>query len=174
MQSDEASGGNHGQSFLPVFDSRKRKIPGLWMRGSRYYAQLRVDLGNGRTAPRRLALEAVNLDEAKGELERKRTERRDGKLPRRGQRPTFDDFAKEYFGSSILAQKKQRTQDGERQAIGRWAAHLGGVRVDKITPQVIHSYREKRRPGPSTLILYRFATCSSSPKIAGCSKNFPP
>ncbi len=37
---------NHGGSFLPVFDSRKRKIPGLWQRGSFYYAQLRVDLGN--------------------------------------------------------------------------------------------------------------------------------
>ena len=43
---------NHGGSFLPVFDSRKRKIPGLWQRDSLYYAQLRVDLGNGRTAPR--------------------------------------------------------------------------------------------------------------------------
>ena len=84
------------QSFLPVLDSRKRKIPGLWMRGSRYYAQLRIDLGNGRTAPRRLALEASNLDEAKGELERKRTERRDGKLPQTGHRPKFDDFAREY------------------------------------------------------------------------------
>ncbi len=43
---------SHPLSFLPVLDSRKRKIPGLWQRGSRYYAQLRVDLGNGRTAPR--------------------------------------------------------------------------------------------------------------------------
>ena len=75
------NGKGQRQSFQPVFDSRKRKIPGIWLRGSRYYAQLRVDLGNGRTAPRRLALEASNLDEAKGELERKRTERRDGKLP---------------------------------------------------------------------------------------------
>ena len=44
---------NHDGSFLPVFDRRKRKIPGLWQRDSFYYAQLRVDLGNGRTVPRR-------------------------------------------------------------------------------------------------------------------------
>ena len=49
-ESDKQSGKSDGQSFLAVFDSRKRKIPGLWQRGSRYYAQLRVDLGNGRTA----------------------------------------------------------------------------------------------------------------------------
>jgi hypothetical protein len=42
---------------------------------------------NGRMAPRRLALEASNLDEAKAALERKRIERCDGKL--------LDDFAQE-------------------------------------------------------------------------------
>ena len=40
----------HGVSFLPVFDGGKRKIPGVWLRGNRYHVQLRVDLGNGRTA----------------------------------------------------------------------------------------------------------------------------
>ena len=139
---------NHGGSFLPVFDSRKRKIPGLWQRDDSYYAQLRVNLGNGRTAPRRFALDASNLDEAKRELERKRTERADDKLPQTiGHRPKFDEFAREYMGSATLAAKKARTQDKERQAIGRWNEHLGGVRVDKITPPLIHGYREKRLAG---------------------------
>ena len=138
---------NHGGSFLPVLDSRKRKIPGLWQRDSVYYAQLRVALGNGRTAPRRFALVASNLDEAKQELARKRTERADDKLPQTGHRPKFDDFSREYLESPTLAQKKPRTQDKERQAIKRWNAHLGGLRVDKITPPVIHSYREKRLAG---------------------------
>jgi hypothetical protein len=57
-QRDEQRRKNHGESFLPVADSRKRKIVGLWQRGDRYDAQLRVDLGNGRTAPRQVALEA--------------------------------------------------------------------------------------------------------------------
>lgn len=137
----------HAGSFLPVTDSRKRKIPGLWRRGARFYAQLRVDLGNGRTAPRRLALDAANLDEAKGELERKRTERRDGRLPTRGHRPKLDDFAREYLDGPALAQKKPGTQSNERQAIARWCAHLGGVRLDKITPPLVHAFREKRLAG---------------------------
>ena len=134
----------HGGSFLPVLDSRKRKIPGLWQRDNSYYAQIRADLGDGRTAPRRFALQASNLDEAKGELERKRTERRDGKLPQRGLRPTFEDFAREYLASATHSHKKDRTQDSERLALNRWVSHLGGVRIDKITSAHIHRYRDKR------------------------------
>ena len=130
-QSNQRNVGRAG-IFAAVLDSRKRKIPGLWQRNGRFYAQLRVDLGDGTTAPRRLALDAANLDEAKAELERKRTERRDNELPQRGQQPRFEEFAKEYLASPILAQKKEGTQQNERQAIARWVTHLGGVRVDRI------------------------------------------
>lgn len=146
-QASQNSSGNgviHAPSFQAVFDSRKRKVPGLWLRGSRYYAQLRIDLGNGRTAPRRIALTAANLDEAKAELERTRTARRAGTLPTTGFRPKFDDFAREYLTGPMLAQKKTGTQENERQAIARWTAHLGGIRLDKITAPMIHSFREKR------------------------------
>lgn len=78
-----------------MLDSRKRKVPGLWQRGTRYYAQLRIDLGDGRTAPRRIALEAQTLDEAKAALEKARTNNRAGTLPLPGFRPKFDDFARE-------------------------------------------------------------------------------
>ena len=67
-QKAEARRKNHGGTFQPVLDTRKRKIPGLWKRDEMYYAQLRVDLGNGRTAPRRFALKAESLDDAKGSL----------------------------------------------------------------------------------------------------------
>ncbi len=146
-QSNEVRRKNHGGTFLPVIDSRKRKIPGLWQRDATFYAQMRVDLGDGRTAPRRLALDAGSLDEARAELERKRTENRDGKLPQRGHQPDFAEFSREYLQSPTLAAKKEGTQQNERQAIGRWMEHLGGVRVDKITPALIHSFREKRQRG---------------------------
>ena len=143
-QSSRTKGGNHAAIFQAVFDSRKRKITGLWKRGSRYYAQLRVDMGDGRTAPRRIPLDADNLDDAKAALERARTQRREDKLPQTGFRPKFEDFAKEYLNGPILAQKKIHTQDNERQMLKRWTAHLGGIRLDKITPPLIHAFREKR------------------------------
>ena len=85
--------------------------------------------------------------DARGELERKKTERRDGRLPRTGHRPKFGDFAREYLASPTLAAKKARTQNSERQAIGRWVQHLGEVRLDKITPAHIFGYRDKRLAG---------------------------
>lgn len=146
-QATQKSSGNgviHAPSFQAVFDSRKRKVPGLWLRGSRYYAQLRIDMGNGRTAPRRIALTAANLDEAKAALESTRTARRSGTLPTTGFRPKFEDFAREYLAGPMLAQKKTGTQNNERQSVARWVAHMGGIRLDKITAPMIHSFREKR------------------------------
>ena len=59
----------HAPSFQAVLDSRKRKVPGLWIRNGRYYAQLRIDLGNGRTAPRRIALVATWTMIRKGHID---------------------------------------------------------------------------------------------------------
>jgi integrase len=89
----------------------------------------------------------ATLMKAKGEMERKRTERRDGRLPKAGQRPRFEDFAQDYLASSALAQKKKSTQENERQALASWVAQMGGGRLDKITPPVIHGFREKRMAG---------------------------
>ncbi|MDQ6860380.1 MAG: hypothetical protein M3032_04390, partial [Verrucomicrobiota bacterium] len=114
MTTNDTLAVRHHRRFEPVLDTRKRKVPGLWLRGSRYYAQLRVNLGNGRTAPRRIALEAADPTAARGELERKRTEKRDNKLARPGHRPKLEDFAPEYFASAKHTKKKPATQRSEK------------------------------------------------------------
>src|SRR6266498_4342240 len=74
---------NHRTQFIAARDSRNRRVPGLYLRGDRYYAQLWVDLGNGKKAPRRFALRDAdnqpvrNLAAAKEALEIKRHERRE-------------------------------------------------------------------------------------------------
>ncbi len=143
-QSDSQKSGNHGASFRAVIDSRKRRIVGLWQRGAKFYGQMRIDNGNGTTTPKRIPLEASNLDEAKAALEKARTENRAGDLPTIGHAPKFADFADAYLASETLRQKKARTAAQEGFAIDRWKAHLGGVRIDKITPAMIHSFRDKR------------------------------
>jgi integrase len=130
---------SHAARFFPVFDSRKRKIRGLWQRGARYYAQLRVD---GK--PKRIPLNADSLDTARAELEKTRTQNREGKLPAPGYRPMFAEFAGAYLASPIHAQKKQSTRDSERVILEYWKQHLGGIRIDKITDVMVKSYREKR------------------------------
>src|SRR5438445_4483169 len=91
------SASNHRAQFIPARDSRNRRVPGLYVRGGRYYAQLWVDVGNGKKAPRRFPLKDGDnqpvriLQEAREALEIKRHERREKQLPGVGRKPLFAD-----------------------------------------------------------------------------------
>ena len=93
MRRSHTTGDNAVSRFVAVFDSRKRKIRGLWQRGERYYAQMRMEVEGGQTKPKRLPLTAKTLDQARAELEKLRTENRAGKLPLPVRRPSFAGFA---------------------------------------------------------------------------------
>ena len=97
---------NHAQRFHPVIDSSKHRVRGLWKRGKRYYAQVRMVGADGSSKPRRISLGVVSLNVAREELERVRTENRSGALSLPGRQPTFAEFADEYLASSIYAQKR--------------------------------------------------------------------
>lgn len=143
----------HRPQFIAARDSRNRRVPGLWIRNGRYYGQLWVDLGNGRSAPRRLPLcdeanqPARTLSAAKEALEIKRNERREQTLPTFGRKPRFADYAETYFQKATVQRKREGTIDNERQAIARWNDHLGRVRLDRITAALISGYVEKRLKG---------------------------
>ena len=53
---EEEGAKNHAVRFVAVTDSRKRKIRGLWRRGDRYYAQMRMEVDGGQSKPKRIAL----------------------------------------------------------------------------------------------------------------------
>src|SRR5213080_5181495 len=84
---------NHRAQFIPARDSRNRRIPGLYIRGGRFYAQLWIDLGNGKKAARRFPLRngdnqpVRTLSAAREALEIKRHERRENQLPAIGYKP---------------------------------------------------------------------------------------
>jgi integrase len=105
---------------------------------------MRMDTGDGQTKPKRIPLDAKTLDEAIAELERTRTENRAGKLALPKRHPSFVEFADEYLASAIHAQKRPSTRRAERVILGYWKTHLGGVRLGKLTPVMVKSYREKR------------------------------
>ena len=135
---------NHAVRFVVVTDSRKRKIRGLWKRGDRYYAQLRMEVEGGQTKPKRIALNAATLDQAKAELEKVRTENRAGTLTLPGRQPSFSEFADEYLVSAIHGQKKPGTRKAERQNLRYWKAHVGAVQLGKITAPMVKAYLERR------------------------------
>ena len=144
---------NHRAQFIPALDSRNRRVPGLCTRNGRYYAQLWIDLGNGRKSARRLPLldedkEPIrSLAGAKDALISLRENRKRNTLPQRGRRPTFAAFAAQYLQMGSTRHKQKRTLEKEAAAIEMWEAHLGGVRVDQITTPMIKDFSEKRLNG---------------------------
>lgn len=144
-QNDSAKAVSHAARFFPAVDSRKRKIRGLWVRNGKYYAQMRVDRGNGTTKPVRVPLVATSLDDAKSELEQKRSDNRKGEMHLPGHRPKFDALADDYKISASFLAKKKGTQENETQALNRWAAHLGGIRIDWIQTSHLIDFRNQRK-----------------------------
>ena len=144
---------DHGPQFIPAVDSRNRRVPGLCLRNDRYYAQLWIDLGNGKKSARRLPLIDENkepirsLAGAKDALVSLRQHRKQNTLPQRGRRPTFAAFAAQYLQMASTRHKRTRTQEKEAAAIELWQAHLGGVRVDQISTPMIKDFVERRLNG---------------------------
>jgi integrase len=145
--------GNHEAKFMPVRDSRNRRVPGLYRRNGRFYAQLWVDRGFGKKSARRFALfnsdnlSVRTLQEDKEALEVKRHERREYSLPILGHKPIFSVYSDRYFEKATVQRKRAGTIENERQAVSRWRSHIGHVRIDKITAPIIASFLEKRLKG---------------------------
>jgi integrase len=139
--------------FIPVQDSRNRRIPGLYVRGKRYYAQLWVDVGKGKKTARRFALKdsdyrpVHSLQAAKTALVVKRHERRENELPPPGRKPLFADYVTAYFNKAKVQRKRPGTLENEQQAIERWRDHLGHVRIDQITTPLITAFLDRRLKG---------------------------
>src|SRR5438445_1212130 len=106
------SASNHRAQFIAARDSRNRRVPGLYVRGGRFYAQLWVDLGNGKKAPRRFPLRdgdnrpVCTVSAAREALEIKRHERRENHLPIPGRKPLFADYVAAYFEKAKVQRKR--------------------------------------------------------------------
>jgi integrase len=139
------TGERHAARFIAVADGRNRKIRGLVRRGKRFYAQMRISGANGKSRPVRIPLEAASLLDAQKELEKRRTENRNGEMHLPGRRPTFEVLAADYQRSAQFLGKKLGTRQNEIQALNRWIAHLGGIRVDWIKADRMTDFRNRRK-----------------------------
>jgi len=129
---------SHRVQFIPARDSRNRRIPGPYLRNDRYYAQLWIDKGDGTKTARKMPLlddadkPITTLVAAREALEVKRHQRRESILPTPGFKPTLAAYTETYFAKAIMASKRPGTIQNETQAMARWKAHMGGLRLDKI------------------------------------------
>jgi hypothetical protein len=133
--------GHPTDQFIAVYDGRRQRVRALWRRGTRYYAQMRVDTGGGVSKPKRIPLAAQTLDQARAELEAKRTENRRGQLHAPGRRPTLEALVAAYLASAEFAGKRLRTRLRERSSLAHWVAEIGGTRCDWIKPAHILAFR---------------------------------
>src|SRR5581483_8752883 len=144
----------HRAQFIPVRDSRNRRVSGLYTRNQRYYGQLWVEVGtNGKKTARKFPLFTQDnvpvrtLQEAKEAFEIKRHERRESVLPTAGRKPLFNDYCETYFAKAKVQLKRPGTLENERQSISRWREYLGHARIDRINTPMISAFIDKRLAG---------------------------
>jgi len=130
--------------FLPVKDSRKRKVRGMVERNGRYYAQMRVSLPNGKSKAVRIPLDATRLDAAIAEAEEKRTQKRVGEVHLPGHRPSFTELVALYKESAVFKSKKEGPRQNETQSLKRWIERLGSKRIDWIESGDLSAFRDLR------------------------------
>jgi integrase len=154
--------------FVPVLDSRNRKIKGLSQRNGRIYGTIWVSRDYARSSCRRFPLldedgkAVITINAAKAAYERLRAKAREEKLPLAGQKPTLADFSAEYLTSASTQSKRPRTIKKEGQSLGLWVAICGSLKIDRISTPTIRLYIEKRLKG--ALIKGRKTYPAASPR----------
>ena len=121
------------QAFLPVMDSRRRRVRGLWVRNGRFYLQMRLPNAMGIVRPRKLPLKASNLEECRLEIAKKLVAREQGEiLPAPVARPTLAiccDRYLSFYDGLVDAGKRASTVRRERGNLSNVRRYLGAVRV---------------------------------------------
>jgi integrase len=129
--------------FVPVFHKNGHRIEGLWQRGSRFYAQLRV-IKEGRSRSTKIALrEATSVAQAVVALEEEKSKNRKGELIVLKHAPKLVDAVEQFKGSTKWAEKSDSTKVSDKGYLDRWVTELGSERVDRIQTPRILAIRDK-------------------------------
>jgi integrase len=128
--------------FSPVFHKNGHRIAGLWQRGNRFYAQLRIKEA-GRTRPTRRPLKADTLTKAVEELAELKVNRNKGELKLSGHAPKLVDAIASYKESAEYLGKRPGTRVCEDGYFKRWIARLGSKKVSDITAAEIIAVRDE-------------------------------
>ncbi|MCI0744045.1 MAG: site-specific integrase [Verrucomicrobia subdivision 3 bacterium] len=139
--------------YRKVLDGRKQPIRGLWQRGERFYARLKVEDASGKAVVRRIPLvdESGNpwrtVPQAVAALRKLEVQREDNKLPTFGQTPKFSDYVESYFDyyKQVKDAKRASTLLRERGPLKEWKKHLDGIRLHRIKKAHVNSFIAKRQ-----------------------------
>ncbi len=151
---------SHVPSFTGVFDSRKRRIRGLWQRGTRFYAQLTItDPTAGKKKVQRVPLVDADgqspgtVPQAVQLMNALRVKRAQTGLEVHSRRaPTFADYVTRYLAAISAGEgtKKPRTVAAERSYLNAWVRHFGDLRLGAIRKLHVGDFTTKRLAGGSS------------------------
>lgn len=145
---------HEGAQYQKVFDSRKRRLRGLWQRNGAFYGQLTItNPATGAKAVRRIRLEdkdghpVTTIPQAVAVLNKMKGQREDDTLkitPKRT--PTLSEYGKTYtarldqLSSSDGNAKRPATIRLEKALLRSMEATLGQRRLREISPGMVHDH----------------------------------
>jgi integrase len=122
-------------NYQKVYDSRKRRMRGLWQRNGAFYANLTVTDDLGTKSARWVPLAGTTLTEAKADYDRLKVERSDDRVRPLGLTPTVRDYAeKTYFLQLDASGKRDSSIEKEKSYLKRWNEKIGAVRLNRLRP----------------------------------------
>jgi integrase len=135
MQAIEMPRKRTRDTYRKVFDTRKRRVRGLWQRNGRFFANITVADDLGRKKSQFVPLSAATLEEARADYARVLTERSDNRLRPLGMVPTFAEYLhKAYLPALSASGKRPASVVKEKRQLEHWAGEIGHVRLNKLGP----------------------------------------
>lgn len=132
--------------FDQVFDKRKSKVRGLWIREGVFYVQLRVtNPTSGKRYPTKVALgkDITTIPQAIDEMAALRRKESNGELNGSSKVPTFFEYF-EYYKKH--AGKDPKTMENEISFLKMWAEYFGeDTTLDKISEIGIRDFINKEK-----------------------------
>ncbi len=127
--------------YQKVFDSRKRRVRGMWLRNGQYFANLAVADDLGRKTSRWVPLVGTTFTEAKADYDRLRVEREDDRLRPLGLSPTLQDYLDQVYTRQAEASGKRDSSIAkEASYLQRWAEKIGHLRLNKLRPHHLNRF----------------------------------
>ena len=119
--------------YQKVFDSRKRRVRGLWQRNGKFFANLTVADDLGRKTSRWVKLKGGSFTDAKDDYDRLRVERQDDRLRPLGLAPMLRDYIQDSYEQQLAASGKRGSSiEKEKSYLRRWSAKIGHLRLNKL------------------------------------------
>jgi integrase len=149
QRTDSAKRRSDPNTFCKVFDSRNRRVRGLWIRNGTYYAQMRTD---GQPNATRVKLhDAETVPQAIEAMQVLKRRRRDGDLiiEKSHGMPRFLECADNYITElKELKKKRPDTIKRESSSVDALKEFLGAKLVTKITMADVYAFAKWRKEHP--------------------------